>query len=216
MNMQKKRQIVLLAASAVLAVVCQDASARNRMYNPAVGRFMQRDNPRSAMGTFPPIRNSSRRRYTSRDPLGCYGDGMNLYQYVLSSPYKFRDPQGNYVEPSSIIDEPITSMEKGVLRERIYNVENELREKYEGILNEREIGAAIVNQIWKHFDPMDDKNKNKFVFTCKYGWLDLGHYWRMVQWTYINAGDLDSFGAGVAVEQVQDVVGRLAQIIHDS
>ncbi len=47
--------------------------ARHRTYDPEMGRFL------------------------SADPAG-YGDGANLYQYGLNSPYNYSDPTGQYAE----------------------------------------------------------------------------------------------------------------------
>jgi hypothetical protein len=62
----KTRSLAVL----VLAVLCLTTfAAHARVYNPALGRFLQ------------------------RDPIG-YRDGVNLYQYVGSRPIVARDPTG--------------------------------------------------------------------------------------------------------------------------
>jgi hypothetical protein len=104
--------VVGLAGSVMLA---QDAFGRARMYNPTLGRFMQRD----PLGTSlqPPLltspqpileRNVSDLRFTQRDqpgeqhadgsreygPMAQYEDGGNLYGYVDSRPLYMTDPRG--------------------------------------------------------------------------------------------------------------------------
>jgi RHS repeat-associated protein len=51
---------------------------RARMYNPTIGRFLQ------------------------RDPIG-YEDSVNLYQYVFNSPVVYIDPYGEFALPGAII-----------------------------------------------------------------------------------------------------------------
>jgi hypothetical protein len=89
-----------LAASMMLA---QDAFARARMYNPNMGRFMQRDplGIRLAPALAASVqataeRNLSPSQFTQRDPKAGrqYADGMNEYQYVRSNPVTRLDPSG--------------------------------------------------------------------------------------------------------------------------
>lgn len=91
--MKRTNLIAVLLGFAPVGAVSQDAFARGRMYNPATGTFMQRDP--AGMPLAPPMgRNLSGSKYTQRDPTAQYADGMNLYQYVRSSPCVWIDPFG--------------------------------------------------------------------------------------------------------------------------
>jgi hypothetical protein len=53
-----------------------------------------------------------------------------------------------------------------------------------------------------------EKSHNKFVFTCKYGWIDLGHFFQTAAWAYwsraVGFGDsLDTFIA-IGFEYIQE------------
>jgi RHS repeat-associated protein len=83
---------------------------RNRMYNPGIGSFMQRD-PLGRSVHPASSRNLADSRFTQRDPTELYRDGVNLYQYVKSNPASAIDPEGTivvvmagYHEPSSWMD----------------------------------------------------------------------------------------------------------------
>jgi len=97
-----------LAAVAVallaLAATASDAQARHRVYHPTVGRFMQRD-PLGTPNESPLTRNLSSHEFTRRDPVAQYRDGMNLYQYVHSSPSRGVDPHGLKLRLSSLNSE---------------------------------------------------------------------------------------------------------------
>lgn len=92
--MRRTNLIAVILSFMALAIVSQDAFARGRMYNPALGRFMQRD-PLGTPLQPPMARNVSPTQFTQRDPVGAqYTDGMNLYQYVGSNPLVRVDPSG--------------------------------------------------------------------------------------------------------------------------
>lgn len=91
------RSLLLIFGTCITLVSTTDAIARGRMYNPELGRFMQRD-PLGTAIQAPAIvsRNHSSITYTERDrsPSIQYGDGMNLYQYQKSAPIVYLDPTG--------------------------------------------------------------------------------------------------------------------------
>jgi hypothetical protein len=98
-TMKRTNLMAVLAGFAAVAAISQEAFARNRMYNPSAGRFMQRDPyGTDQAGTDlagPAIaRSLSDPQYTQRDPAKQYRDGMNLYQYVRSNPPANIDPFG--------------------------------------------------------------------------------------------------------------------------
>jgi len=100
MNMQPKackakrtHLIAALLGIVVLSIFAADAAA---MYHPGMGRFLSRDPGaggamRIGAGGAAPVGG-----FIPRDPTGSnpYADGMNLYQYVRSSPVRYRDPSG--------------------------------------------------------------------------------------------------------------------------
>jgi hypothetical protein len=94
--MKRTRLTAILVGFAAVGVLSQDAFARERMYHPGLGRFMQRD-PVGTPVEQPIGRNLSGTQFTQRDQTEQYADGPNLYQYTRSSPVVFLDPQGTRV-----------------------------------------------------------------------------------------------------------------------
>ncbi len=91
--MKRTNVIAVFIGFAIVLAVSQEAFARNRMYNPRVGRWMQRDP--AGLPQAPPMgRNLSDSQFTQPDPVGQYADGPNLYQYVRSNPVTGLDPSG--------------------------------------------------------------------------------------------------------------------------
>jgi len=102
-----KRQAILFALVGIF-VTAGFAESASAMLHTGMGRFMQRDprgsqHAQSARTTAPSRRAmavtslpDSTSRFVRRDPLsdGKYADGMNLYQYVRSSPATYTDPSG--------------------------------------------------------------------------------------------------------------------------
>lgn len=83
---------VLLACATVLAIPVS-AEARNRVYHPTLGRFLQRD-PLGRSAATPLARDLSSPEYTKRDTTDQYRDGMDLYQYARSNPLILKDAMG--------------------------------------------------------------------------------------------------------------------------
>jgi RHS repeat-associated protein len=75
--MKRSRLIAVLVGFMAIVAFASNASA---MYDPALGRFLQRDP--GADGAMSPVR------------TGQYHDGMNVYQYVQCNPTHFTDPSG--------------------------------------------------------------------------------------------------------------------------
>jgi hypothetical protein len=103
----------ILIAFVVSAMVLQDAFARNRVYHPGLGRFLQ------------------------RDPVG-YRGGMSLYQYVGSDPAGYVDPFGllqrrqvDYLGKAYVDGWPgIGPASRAQVQQAIRNAKDRLRQKY--------------------------------------------------------------------------------------
>ena len=203
MNMKRTHLIAVLVGIVAMGIFAADASA---MYHPGMGRFMQRDpGPGSA------IRIGARGGAPVRGfiPMDQYADGMNLYQYARSSPGTASDPTGLRVSPSAIVVDI-----GGDLRDMLYGVETEAQRKYGGVLNTQQGTTLLLRDLGNYFDPMNKKGTNRFVFTCKYGWIDLGHFF-LTAWWSMNGGDaMTGYRGGQLVELFQDVRGALGH--HDS
>jgi len=92
-TMRRTHLMASLLCMIALGALAADASA---MYHPTMGRFLQRDpGPGHAnrIGAGGAARLGG---FLPRDPTGSnqYADGMNLYQYVRSSPTRHTDPTG--------------------------------------------------------------------------------------------------------------------------
>jgi len=89
--MKRSNFIAVFVCLMLVAIFTAEASA---MYNPATGRFLQRD-PGSTdfmrIGAGGPANGG---RFIPTDPAAQYRDGMNLHQYVLSNPLRYSDPRG--------------------------------------------------------------------------------------------------------------------------
>jgi len=94
-KMKKSSLIVVMAGLAALAALPSAAFARNRMYDPTLGRFLQRD----PLGTLPPThgkRNVSDPRFRIADSQASIANHTTvaLYEYGVSAPTVMVDPYG--------------------------------------------------------------------------------------------------------------------------
>jgi hypothetical protein len=89
--MKRTHLIAALAGLMALGAFAGDASA---YYHPGMGRFMSRDPGVEAAMRIGAGGSAVVGGFMPRDPTGQYADGMNLYQYVRSSPVLLIDPLG--------------------------------------------------------------------------------------------------------------------------
>jgi hypothetical protein len=93
--MRKTWLTIILVAFAAIAALPSAGFARNRMYHPTLGQFLQRDPVGTQLESPATLaRNVSDPRFTQRDPTAQYYDGMNLYLYAGSDPVDYADPWG--------------------------------------------------------------------------------------------------------------------------
>jgi len=81
---------------------------RNRVYSPSMGRFFQPDPNATAMTLIEASAHHGRGMdalVSAFDVQGLYGDGMNLYEYLGSSPWRRSDPLGLSWDPFDMVDE---------------------------------------------------------------------------------------------------------------
>ena len=88
--MKHSHLVAVLAGLAVAAVLAADASA---FYHPGLGRWISRD-PGASTGDAMRIGAGGQAVGGGFLPRDQYADGMNLYQYVRSSPTGILDSEG--------------------------------------------------------------------------------------------------------------------------
>ncbi len=72
---------------------------RNRWYDPALGRFVQREMNESALPVLAVLAMNGAALdafLSGFEPVGYYGDGANLYRYIGADPINDRDPSGMF------------------------------------------------------------------------------------------------------------------------
>jgi hypothetical protein len=144
----------------------------------------------------------------SRDPIGERG-GKNLYGFVRNSPISLRDTLGKSVDPNAIIS-PDTAVEFSRLgptfvSEWLMRIARSPVEipSYDWV---RSHGAdfALALNAYYNWPGGSGNGFNKFVFTCKCGWIDSGHFWLSALGGYSLDADR-SFLLGVFVEEIQSL-----------
>jgi hypothetical protein len=114
-------------------------------------------------------------RWISRDPLEEEG-GANLYGFVENSPIDTIDLLGLYpgVKGHGWPIAPRESVAK------IRELQEEADTRAEA--NRRSVSTARryngIMPIFGNPDEFNTNDKNLFVYTCKYGWIDMGHFFR--------------------------------------
>ncbi|MCP4395932.1 MAG: hypothetical protein GY801_01280, partial [bacterium] len=142
-------------------------------------------------------------RYVSVDPDGLRG-GLNFFTYTFNNPLKYHDPQGLGVHPHQIVppDEAYQLVENFALYYRLAQ-----RDSYMHLLKKTtnfgfEMSHSIREQDYPYFykalllnwlggyalEPGARKGipgyHNRFLFSCQYGWLDMGHIFNAAAASY--------------------------------
>lgn len=132
-------------------------------------------------------------RWLSRDPIGERG-GVNLYGMVENDPINHVDMLGLFPDLSGHGD---STSPENIINE-IWAVQN-----HTDILYQSSYGidrnSVRLKEFVKHFNP---DSGNSFVFTCKYGWIDLYHFWNTARVSY-HIGDVATIWGGIGVEVLQ-------------
>lgn len=131
-------------------------------------------------------------RFMQRDPLG-YPDGMNGYEYQASKPVASVDPNGQWVQPDRIVS-------PGSL---IGYIEDEVKR------GNAKTTLAVLELLAKKLSAgVTSVGTNQYVFTCEYGFLDMGHFWSNAKRAY-KKGFRSAWRTGLAVERNQEHLRRL-------
>jgi RHS repeat-associated protein len=163
---------------------------RHRMYHATLGRWIQ------------------------RDPAG-YQDGPSLYEYGGSKPLETRDPEGLKVWTHEIIspDAAVRRTARGEAAGHALRKGYAVAQSPFGIAGK--IGALVTlrSQNYYPFLYLGYKTysvfgNNRFVYTCQYGWLDLGHFFQSAFAAYATGSPKAAFEAGRFVEKGQDLMRR--------
>ncbi len=182
-----------------------------RYYNPAAGRWI------------------------SRDPIGERG-GVNLYGFSENDPISKYDVFGLWVNANMIvspddarnhirgIDTNIISLvdsvssalegwpewwELTLFHGTIYEftMSHERFERYRRRLQRNKNFLSLLDMTRQTFAGVGDDGRNQFVFTCKYGWIDGGHFFASAAAAYHSrsAGAAYYIG-GIGMELLQGYI----------
>jgi uncharacterized protein RhaS with RHS repeats len=144
--MKRTNLIAVFVGFAVVLAISQDSFARNRMYNPSLGCWMQRD-PADTPQAPSMARNLSGSQFTQPDPTAQYVDGPNLYQYVRSNPITHHDPTGlvTWTEAAFASWHPICAA-------RAYKISQTIRSEHQkryGDMDDDTILNGIYHCVWQ-------------------------------------------------------------------
>ncbi len=135
-------------------------------------------------------------RWVSRDPADEAG-GINLYAFVLNNSVNLRDFLGRWVHPEAIRSPEITVSTVTRLEAPFIQTLGQIQARLTTLSNDAELSALVDSpgmpglsdmselvKIWLTPGPLKairenynpDTERNRFVYTCKYGWIDLGHF----------------------------------------
>ena len=147
-------------------------------------------------------------RWISRDPIGEEG-GLNLYGFVGNDPINLIDSFGLSIHPGGIVSPTKTvktvSALEGVFLARMKHELGQALSPLSDDLSPRERAARwrrisdstrsytskLYEGIAEHYNT-DVTNGatpgNKWVFTCKFGWIDIGHFFNSAKYRSFTTG----------------------------
>lgn len=124
-------------------------------------------------------------RWLSRDPIGERG-GLNVYGMVGNDAVNTWDLLGLWVNPNGIVSPEVTVgtvngielQHLEVLKDRLSSVKSG---RGAGAIRANIRKAATTRLLGDIYDTYNtdyiDGSRNKWIYTCKYGWIDIGHYY---------------------------------------
>jgi len=175
---------------------------RAREYDPRHGRFLQ------------------------RDPAE-YVDGMNLYEYARSAPLVYGDPYGGSVEwqriatPADVFVQGDLWLQRGrraatlawnvreylpIIGPKLRGLDSTERALVEPAIYQALTQFAQLGALGIGFSPggrAEVSERNRFVYTCKSGWIDMGHYYISAFSAY-TLGESRAMLAGYLLEIFQE------------
>jgi RHS repeat-associated protein/uncharacterized delta-60 repeat protein len=163
---------------------------RNRDYSPTIGRW------------------------TRQDPLG-YINGANPYQYIVSRPVSGVDPTGLFVNPSMIgsiddmdyqffdwFEEYVNDWLDWLTPQDIY------ASTFAGLNAYEQLGLLSMA-----FDPGGaDDGTNMWIYTCKCGWIDLGHFTKAAAYSQYMMRPFNEVGNPVLSGVAAAIISRLVYL----
>ncbi len=145
-------------------------------------------------------------RWPSRDPIEEKG-GLNLYGFVLNNPVSRFDTRGLSVDPNSIVGPDvavgISRVGPTLVNNLLFNNARNPLFPYETVRKNGMPLALLANFAFNN-PGFRGNGVNRFVFTCKCGWIDNGHFWASALGGHGLGADT-SFLLGVFVEEVQGI-----------
>ena len=141
---------------------------RHRYYDPKIGRYLR------------------------TDPMGLRGE-INVFSYASNNPVDNSDSMGLFVEPKQIVppreadnlvkfDQLKLSM---VLPMAITVLKADEKNKaFADFLSAHPPGVVLSYLGYKNNPGGHGIGSNHFVFTCKHGWIDMGHFYIMASLAY--------------------------------
>ncbi|MBK8478406.1 MAG: hypothetical protein IPL39_19605 [Opitutaceae bacterium] len=144
--------------------------------------------------------------WLSRDPIGERG-GVNLYGMVGNDPISYFDSIGLYpgVEGHGIPIDPKDSVE--MIRDLQRQADQSLADGEGDESDPNGMRFDKIMQLFTNPKGFNTNSGNRFVFTCKYGWVDMGHFFRNAHGAYIAPRSMIAAGSGL-VEFTQFYYGR--------
>jgi len=133
-------------------------------------------------------------RWINRDAISESG-GSNLYEFSQNNAISAFDVFGLWVEADQIIS-PSESVSIIKRNESLYK---DNRAKFGAIFVNNSLLFYIGHEV---FPGAEGRGNNRFVFTCKYGWIDMGHFF-LSAGTGSVVGLDDAYKAGVWMEEKQ-------------
>jgi len=140
--------------------------------------------------------------WPSRDPMGEHG-GDNLYAYVRNDPVDLFDVTGLY--PGSEGHGEMISPRTSAMH--VWNIQNIADAAFDEYIDDTwaplRRWKSKRRNIWRlahYYAFIGWEEDNRFVYTCKYGWLDHGHFFMNASGTYIGSQIMPSWGAAAWTE----------------